>query len=825
MRALRVLLALTGLAATCPPSFVAALPRSPMQPQAQDTTRGRQGGGGGPAPEGPKPYAQVITRGATTDSGVFIVHRLNDKLFYEIPRAALERPFLLVARYTATPQGQRYAGEELVDRVVRWQRRGNHVLLRDVSYAAVADSTQPVSRAVRLSNFEPVLMNFDVATLGPNADSNAVIEATRLYTTDVPELSARRVLRGALDPARSLIERATTFPTNVEVEALQTYRTDSAPGGASSSSVLLHYSMVLLPERLMRSRLCDNRVGFFSIRQDDYGTDQHRVAHNCFITRWRLEPKDPAAAVSDPVRPIVFYIDPATPKKWVPWLIKGVESWAPLFRAAGFSNAIQSRPAPTPQEDPKFSLEDARYSSIRWLPSPIENAYGPHISDPRSGEILQSTIGFYHNVMNLVRDWYLVQAGPSDPRAARLPLPDSMMGEFLAYVTAHEVGHTLGFPHNMKSSASYPVDSLRSRTFTARYGDESSIMDYGRFNYVAQPGDGARLVPIQGPYDYFAVNWGYRRIAGAATPEAERPTLDSLARLQESDPMLRFGNADGVDPEAQTEDLGSDAIAATRYGLANIKRVMPMLLPATTTDKLEDYSDLNEMYGQVIGQWQRELGHVVTLVAGVYRAERYPGQPGVIFTPVPRAKQQAAVGFLLENAFKTPTYFLDLNVLRRIEQSGTVDRLRQTQSGLLAQLFSDGRLTRLVEQEALATTAAPAYRLTDLLGDVRRSLFSELATRGPIDVYRRNLQRSFVTLMGDKVAPTPPGTPSGPFPTFPGFPPPVPRSEEARALIRGELKDLDAAIATALPRVTDRASGLHLQDLRYRIDRILNPKN
>src|SRR5216684_3200667 len=370
MRALRVLLALTGLAATCPPSFVAALPRSSMQPQAQDTTRGRQGGGGGPAPEGPKPYAQVITRGATTDSGVFIVHRLNDKLFYEIPRAALERPFLLVARYTATPQGQRYAGEELVDRVVRWQRRGTHVLLRDVSYAAVADSTQPVSRAVRLSNFEPVLMNFDVATLGPNADSNAVIEATRLYTTDVPELSARRVLRGALDPARSLIERATTFPTNVEVEALQTYRTDSAPGGASSSSVLLHYSMVLLPERLMRSRLCDNRVGFFSIRQDDYGTDQHRVAHNCFITR--------------------------------------------------------------------------------WLPSPIENAYGPHISDPRSGEILQSTIGFYHNVMNLVRDWYLVQAGPSDPRAARLPLPDSMMGEFLAYVTAHEVGHTLGFPHNMK---------------------------------------------------------------------------------------------------------------------------------------------------------------------------------------------------------------------------------------------------------------------------------------------------------------------------------------------------------------------------------------
>ena len=383
------------------------------------------------------------------------------------------------------------------------------------------------------------------------------------------------------------------------------------------------------------------------------------------------------------------------------------------------------------------------------------------------------------------------------------------------------MGHTLGFPHNMKASSSYPVDSLRSASFTARYGDEASIMDYGRFNYVSQPGDGAALIPHLGPYDYYAVDWGYRRIPGAATPEAERPLLDSLARLQEGNRMLRFGNADGVDPEAQTEDLGSDPIAATALGMQNIKRVMPLLIPANTTDKLRDYSDLDENYGRLVGQWQRELGHVVTLVGGVYRAEKYPDQTGVIFTPASRARQQAAVRFLLDNAFATPTYFFDLDILRRIEQTGTVDRVEQAQSQLLAGLFNDARLNRLVDQQALATTAAPAYGLGDLLHDVRVGLFSELAAGRPIDIYRRNLQRAFVDLLGTKLQP-PPARPN--FPNFPGFVPPPPRPEEAKAQVRGELRDLDAAIAAALPRVTTRDTRVHLQDLRFRIDQILNPK-
>ena len=791
-------------------------------PGRQDTSHAKPQG---PAAEGPKPYDQVIPRGDKTDSGVFIVHQSNEKLWYEIPRRALGLEFLLVSDYAATQEGTRYAGENLNSQVVRWQRMGNRVLLRSVSYDMVADSANPVSRAVHLSNVEPVLMSFDVAAFSPNADSNVVIEVTKLFTTDVPELGARRVYRmRQLDPARSFIEHVKSFPINVEVTALHTFANDSVPGQNRTLGTLtfeMHYSMVQLPERPMARRLCDNRVGYFSITQLDFGTEEQRVATRCYITRWRLEPKDPNAAVSDPIKPIVFYIDPGTPKQWVPWMIKGVNAWEPAFRAAGFSNAIMARVAPTPQEDPNFDLDDARYSTIRWLPSTIENAYGPHTSDPRTGEILQTNIGFFHNVMNLVRDWYFVQVGPLDPRAQRLPLPDSLMGEFLSYVVTHEVGHTLGFPHNMKSSSSYPVDSLRSASFTAKYGDEASIMDYGRFNYVAQPGDGARLIPILGPYDYYAVDWGYRRIAGAATPEAERPVLDSLARLQDANRMLRFGNADGVDPEAQTEDLGSDPIAATALGLKNVRRVMPLLLPANTTDPLRDYSDLNENYGRLIGQWQRELGHVVTLVGGVYRAEKYPDQSGVIFTPAPRARQQAAVRFLLDNAFETPAFFLDVDVLRRIEPNGTVDRIRQSQGQLLDGLFNDARMNRLVDQEALATAAGTAYTLADLLHDVRVGLFRELASGAKIDIYRRNVQRNFVDLLGTKLLPPPPPPPA---PPFPGFVPPPPRPEEAKSLVRGELRDLDAAIAAALPKETDRATRLHLQDLRYRIDRILNPR-
>jgi hypothetical protein len=800
-------------------------------PARQDTSRAASGRVQSPDAAALKPYNQVITAGAVTDSGVFTIHRIGEKLFYEIPKAMFGREFLLVADQRGTIRGVRYAGEEISNRIVKWERLGNKVFLRIVSYAMRADSTQPVARAVGLSNIAPIILSFDVASWH-TPDSAAVIEATKLFTTDVPELNLRqsgmRIRR--MDPARSVVDRARAFPRNVEVSALQTFEVDSVPGPAggppnrslNSITMLMNYSMVLLPDRPMMARLCDDRVGYFNLSFEDYDADLVSGPRGCFIKRFRLEPKDPSAAVSDPVQPIVWYIDPATPAKWVPWLIKGVEMWEPVFRAAGFSNAITAR-VPS-AADSNFDLDDARFSTIRWLPSVIENAYGPSVSDPRSGEIMNANIGFYHNVASLVEAWYWTQAGAADPRARTLPFPDSLMGLMLAYVANHEVGHSLGLRHNMVASTYYPVDSLRSKSFTCRMkGTSPSIMDYARYNYVAQPGDSACLMQGIGPYDYFAIDWGYRRIPNAASPEAERPVLDSLARQQDANPWDRWiGDGDPVDPRIITEALGDDPVKASGYGVRNIKRLVPMLIPATTTEKLDNYDRLEEMYGELIGQWAREMNHVVVVVGGVYQFTKYAGQTGRVYQPVPRAKQAEAVQFLSDNVFTTPSFFFDPEILRRIEPTGFVDRVRQRQTAVLNLLFQDARLSRLAEQSA---TQPGSYTITDLFGDVRRGIFAEFGA-GPVrvDEYRRNVQRAFVDQM-ERLISTPLITPLPPgFTPFPGFNFPPPRPADARAQARLELVDLQTTLRGAQARASDRATRAHVVDLLARIDQILNPR-
>ena len=783
-----------------------------------------------------QPYDKVVTKEASTDEGLFDVHVVDDKYYYEIPDSLFGREMLMVSRISKTASGIGFGGGKINTQVLRWEKKPKKVLLRVVSYNVVAADSLPVNEAVVNSNFEPVLYSFDIKAFKKDSLNPAtVIQIDELFTKDakalgMPDRYRKQYKVTRLDEKRSFIESLKSYPLNIEARHVKTYNASSPPsnGSVGSISIEINNSMILLPEEPMKRRYFDRRVGWFARGQVDYGLEAQESKTVRYLDRWRLEVKDEdiekfkRGELVEPKKPIVYYVDRATPKKWVPFIKKGIEDWQVAFEAAGFKNAIIAKDPPSPEEDPEWSPEDVRYSVVRYLASPIPNANGPHVSDPRSGEILESDINWYHNVMTLLRNWFFVQTAAINPDARGVAFKDEVMGRLIRFVSSHEVGHTLGLPHNMGSSVAYPVDSLRSETFTKKYGTAPSIMDYARFNYVAQPEDGdVALMPNIGIYDKYAISWGYRPILDKTAKE-EKEVLDQWILEHAGDPLYRFGHqqvGDVVDPSSQTEDLGDNAVKASLYGIENLKRIVPNLTE-WTFEEGKNYDDLETLYGQVISQFNRYMGHVGNNIGGVYEYHKTYEQDGAVYTHVAKEHQQACMDFLQEQLFATPEWLLDKELFGKIQYSGFVERVRSMQVRALNNVLSLGKMARLIENEAL--NGREAYTLLEMMRDLRNGLWSELRTGRRIDTYRRNLQKAHI----DRLAYLMEAKNQRKLPDFGGYRKSTAvntSQSDIRSIARAELNTIKRNIRASLGNTGDTMSLYHLRDILERIDNILDP--
>lgn len=779
-------------------------------------------------------YEKVVTKEMKTDEGLFKVHSLDDTFLFEVPDSLLNREMLMVTRIAKTANGIGFGGGKANTQVLRWERKKKKILLRIVSHSVVADTILPVHEAVVNSNFEPVLFSFPIKAF--NKDTTAVvIDATSLFSTDVkplgfPQFYRKRYGVTRIDKSRSYIDRVSSYPQNIETRHVKTYFASKSPsnGSVGSISIEMSNSMILLPKVPMKRRYFDERVGWFARGQVDYGLDAQRSKTVTYLDRWRLEVKEEdlakfkAGELVEPKKQIVYYVDRATPEVWRKYIKQGIEDWQVAFEAAGFKNAIIAKDPPSKEEDPEWSPEDVRYSVVRYLASPIPNANGPHVSDPRSGEILESDINWYHNVMSLLRNWYFVQTAAINPEAQTIEFKDEVMGRLVRFVSSHEVGHTLGLPHNMGSSSAYPVDSLRSASFTKKFGTAPSIMDYARFNYIAQPEDkGVALMPDIGPYDKHAIEWGYRPILDKTAVD-EKATLNKWILDRADNLMYRFGHQQAggvVDPSSQTEDLGDDAIKAGSYGIKNLQRILPNIEKWTTKDG-ENYDEMATMYGQVLSQFNRYMGHVTANIGGVYEYYKTSDQEGAIYTHVAKSHQKNALNFINKELFSTPTWMIDKNIYAKTQFSGAIEKIGSVQTRTLYNILDSGRMARMIENQTM--NGSKAYSLVAMFSDLRKGVWSELYTGKTIDTYRRNLQRAHINRL-DYLLNTAKNQRGANRGYFKQSTVNIGQSD-IKAMVRGELNRIKREIRAAVSKASNTTSRYHLQDAIARIDMALDPK-
>ena len=795
---------------------------------------------------GPKAYGEVITKKAVSQKGVFTVHFQDDKYFFDIPDQLLGRELLAVTRYVKVPGGAgKYGGEEVNQQSILFEKGPNQrIFMRVVSLISRADSTQTIAKAVKNSYLDPIVASFDIKAIGKDSNSS-IIDVTDFFKGDNQAVSLssnekRSLNLSALSPDRSYIQSIKSYPKNIEIRTVKTYSA-SAGGGlgsplgggsnipavsnAGAVTVELNTSVLLLPEIPMNRRLYDPRVGYFADKFVEYSDDQHKVESQTFAVRYRLEPK-PAdmenykkGMLVEPAKPIVYYIDPATPKKWVPYLIAGVNDWNVAFEKAGWKNAISGKEWPN---DSTMSLEDARYSVIRYFASDIENAYGPQVHDPRSGEILESHVGWYHNVMNLVHDWYMIQAGAVDSSAQKMKFDDELMGQLIRTVSSHEVGHTLGLRHNMGSSSKTPVEKLRDKKWVEANGHTVSIMDYARFNYVAQPEDNINksgLFPRVGDYDKWAIQWGYTYTGQSDVNEDKKENNKWIIDNLKNNPRVWFGGEGfGADPRAQMEDLGDNAVLASEYGIKNLKRII-VKLPEWTKEEADKYENLKDIYMQLLGQFNLYMNHVARNIGGVNENIKSVEEPGDVYTPTPIVMQKSAMAFLQNQLFTTPKWILDNSILNKISNPVANERVQGIQTNILKSLLDKSRLLRLTTSSTRFNNAS--YALTEMMDELRKGLFSELATQKATDIYRRNLQKNYVSQLNNLINPS--ASPAAA--SAAGFRIGVPvdvENSDVFSEAKSQLKKLAASLRAASS--SDAATSSHYADLQERIKKALDPK-
>lgn len=794
-------------------------------------------------------YQEVVTSAAITTKGMFTIHKIEDRYLFELPVSLLQRDLLIINRIAAASADLRtgrgmtgYAGDAIGNSVVQFERApGNRLFIRKLSFSERSrDSSKSMYMSVRRNTVQPVVAVLPIAAYKP--DSSAIVaDVTDLIGSDnditgfdPTEKQALHIGQQLND--RSYVEYVHAYAENVEIRSFKTY---AIVGGAHPGNYTMEVncSIVLLPAEPMKARLADARVGYFTNEYIDYDANEQGVKKMVLAHRWRLEPKPEdvgkytSGELVEPAKPIVFYIDRTTPRKWVPYLIQGVNDWNAAFEKAGFKHAISARPEPTPEEDPTFSLEDARHSAIVYKPSAVPNATGPSIADPRSGEIIESHVNWYHNVMSLVHNWYMIQCGAVDPRARHLHFDDSLMGQLIRFISSHEIGHTLGLLHNFGSSAATPVDSLRSRRWLEAHGHTASIMDYARFNYVAQPEDHipeSALFPRIGDYDKWAISWGYKWFDGNRPVAEEAAILDTMTIARQSDPRCWFGSElQSTDPRSQSEDLGDNAVKAGGYGIRNLKRILPEL-PMWTNQPGEGFTNLDGAYQALLGQLDLYMGHALKSIGGVMETPHTVGQPGPVYAAVPAARQKESLAFIDRNLFTTPLWLYDRDIFEKTGYSFT-NLLLERQRQLLTRLLDRSRLSRLIETEAeesldkLSRARLQTYTANDLFSDLDQSIFRELHAGAPVDIYRRNLQKIYLEqLIGLAYPPTIPSSAGMGEPhAIEGIGGPAQQLPAAlcdiSSIAKTWLRKEQAIIRRAATGATDRATKEHLADLDERI--------